>query len=147
MPYDDRYRTRQRLQGSFLNPKASQSYSTLQDVGSKQVVYDLLFSNDFHNQFHRYASSILLALGYGKCLPRGDEPELAAVAQAMRNLVATGKVGAWICDAIPPLNYLPNCLAHGKWRLRNVPVRISGSQGELQAWHEHIHLELVQANF
>lgn len=114
MPYNDGYRTRKRLQESFLNHKASQSYTVVQDVESKQVLYDLLSSNDFHHQFYRYTSSILFALGYGKRLPRGDEPESSAVAQVMRNLVAAGKVGTWMCDAIPQLNYIPTFLAPWK---------------------------------
>jgi hypothetical protein len=114
MPYGNRFRTHQRLQGSYLNPRSAETYTELQELESKQLVFELLSSNDFHYQFYRYNASVMTTLAYGKRCPRGDEPELKATDQIMRNLADAGRVGTWIVDAIPQLNVLPNILAPWK---------------------------------
>jgi cytochrome P450 len=114
MPYGNRYRIHQRLQGSYLNPRSSETYTELQELESKQLVFELLSSNDFHYQFYRFNASVMTALAYGKRCPRGDEPELKATDQIMRNLVDAARVGTWIVDAIPQLNVLPSILAPWK---------------------------------
>jgi len=114
MPYGNLFRIHQRLQSSYLNPRSSETYTDLQDLESKQLVFELLSTNDFHYQFYRFNSSVMTALAYGKRCPRGDEPELKATDQIMRNLIVAARVGTWIVDAIPQLNILPIILAPWK---------------------------------
>ncbi|KAE9382096.1 putative cytochrome P450 oxidoreductase [Stipitochalara longipes BDJ] len=114
MPYGNRFRTHQRLQGSYLNPRSSESYTEIQELESKQLIFELLSSNDFHYHFYRFNNSVMNTLAYGKRCPLGDEPELKATDQIMRNLVDAARVGAWIVDAIPQLNVLPKMLAPWK---------------------------------
>jgi hypothetical protein len=83
MPYGNRFCTHQRLPYSYLNPRSSESYTELQELESKQLLFELLSSNDFHYQFYRFNASAMTALAYGKRCPRGDEPELKATNQIM----------------------------------------------------------------
>lgn len=115
MPYGQKWRNHQRMQASYLNIRVSQSYRDLQDTESKQLLNDLLTPNvDFSDRYHRYASSLIFALAYGRRLPVGSEPEVRAVDQVMENFLYAARVGTWIVDALPALNYLPKLLAPWK---------------------------------
>jgi len=115
MPYGEQWRNHQRLQGSYLNVRVSQSYCALQDVESKQLLNDLLTPNvDFSSAYHRYASSLIFALAYGRRLPRGNEPEVTAIDQVMENFLYAARVGTWLVDAVPVLNHLPSIFAPWK---------------------------------
>jgi cytochrome P450 len=115
MEYGQRWRTQQRLQASCLNIRISQSYLTLQDLESKQLIYELLAPEvDFSDRFHRYSSSVIFALAYGRRMTRGDEPEVQGIDQVMENFLYAARVGTWIVDALPILNYLPSFLASWK---------------------------------
>ncbi|KAL6248757.1 hypothetical protein RBB50_003819 [Rhinocladiella similis] len=115
MPYGQRWRNHQRLQASYLNIRISQSYRALQDLESKQLIFELLNPDaDFSDRFHRYSSSLIFALAYGRRLARGDEPEIKAIDQVMENFLYAARVGTWIVDALPALNYLPKPLSPWK---------------------------------
>lgn len=114
MPYGAQWRLHQRLQASYLNIRVSQTYCELQDLESKQLIFDMLSTSDFTNRFHRYSSSLIYTLAYGKRMERGDEPEVAAIDQIMDNFLYAARVGTWIVDALPVLNYLPKWLAPWK---------------------------------
>ncbi|KIX95545.1 uncharacterized protein Z520_08665 [Fonsecaea multimorphosa CBS 102226] len=115
MPYGPQWRNHQRLQASFLNIRVSQAYCDLQDVESKQLLNDLLAPDaEYSDRFHRYASSLIFALAYGRRLPTGHEPEAKAIDTVMENFLYAARVGTWIVDAIPILNHLPTFLAPWK---------------------------------
>ncbi|KIW74043.1 hypothetical protein PV04_02111 [Phialophora macrospora] len=115
MPYGQQWRNHQRLQGSFLNIRISQSYRKLQELESLQLIYELLDSNaDFADRYHRYSSSLIFALAYGRRMIRGDEREVKGIDQVMDNFLYAARVGTWLVDALPSLNYLPGLLAPWK---------------------------------
>lgn len=115
MEYGPRWRQHQRLQASCLNIRISQSYRILQDLESKQLVHDLLEPDvDFSDRFHRYSSSLIYALAYGRRMTSGDEPEVKGVDKIMENFLYAARVGTWIVDALPLLNHLPSFLARWK---------------------------------
>ena len=114
MPYGQQWRNHQRLQASFLNVRVSQSYTVLQDLESKQMISELLSTDDFSSRFHRYSSSTIYALAYGKRLERGDEHEAEEIAQIMEGFLSAARVGTWVVDALPFLNHLPAFLAPWK---------------------------------
>ena len=114
MPYGNQWRAHQRVQASYLNFQMSQSYREIQDVESKQLIYEILSTSEFSDRFHRYSSSTIFALNYGQRMVRGDEPEVKAVDQTAKNFICAARVGTWIVDAIPALNYLPAFLAPWK---------------------------------
>jgi hypothetical protein len=115
MPYGQQWRTHQRLQGAFLNVRASQTYRGLQELESLQLIHELLDSEaHFADRYHRYSSSLIFALAYGRRMIRGDEREVKGIDQVMENFLYAARVGTWIVDAIPVLNYLPSFLAPWK---------------------------------
>ncbi|OAL28509.1 hypothetical protein AYO20_09457 [Fonsecaea nubica] len=115
MPYGQQWRNHQRLQASYLNVRVSQSYRGVQDLESKQLLYEFLSPGvDFVDRYHRYSSSVIFALAYGRRLPNGDEPEILAIDEVMKNFLYAARVGTWLVDAVPILNYLPKFLA--PWR-------------------------------
>lgn len=111
--YGPRWRTHHRLHAAVLNQRISQSYRDIQDLESKQLLSELLTRNDFSDRFHRFASSVVLSLAYGKRMPRGDEAEIKSVDEIMIPLNAA-LAGQWIVDIFPFLNNLPGFLAPWK---------------------------------
>src|ERR1700744_552978 len=111
MPYGQRWRDHQRVQTAFVNIRASQNYRPLQELESLQLINELLEPDaDFSDRYHRYSSSLIFGLAYGRRTPRGDEREVLGIDQLMRNFVYAARVVTWIVDSIPALNYLPKFL-------------------------------------
>lgn len=75
-PYNERYKLHQRLHAPLLSPRASNTYYPLQDLESKQLLYDFLHTKDFQKVSERYAASLVYGLAYGIRLTTGDEPML-----------------------------------------------------------------------
>lgn len=113
-PYDDRYKQHQRLSAPVLSPRASNTYYPLQDLETKQLMFDLLSSNNYKRIFERYAASLMYGLTYGFRLETGDEEVMKTAHVIMDNFGYAGRVGTWLVDAIPILNHLPSALAPWK---------------------------------
>ena len=96
------YRRHQRIQGGLLQARFAQQYVRLQDLESKQLMFELLSatSEDWMDSFHRYSSSFTFGLAYGKRMPRGDEEEVKNVEELMNNFLYSARVGTWIVDAV-----------------------------------------------
>ncbi|KAB8259441.1 cytochrome P450 [Aspergillus pseudonomiae] len=116
LPYGERWKIHRRLQAGFLNVQMSQLYRDLQDIESKQLTYEMLSTNDFPGRFHRYAASLIFAMGYGKRMLRGDEHEIQEADALIKNITEVTMPGSWLVDAFPILKCLPRCLA--KWKQR-----------------------------
>ncbi|PYH89308.1 cytochrome P450 oxidoreductase [Aspergillus ellipticus CBS 707.79] len=88
------------------------------DLESKQLLIELLASNDFdrafERAFERYSGSLLYALAYGYRLPTGREQALKDMRTIQSKFTYSARVGTWIVDAIPLLNHLPTILAPWK---------------------------------
>lgn len=112
--YDDRYKLHQRLDAPVLSPRASKTYFPLQDLESKQLLFDLLSTDDFKKVYERYAGSLIYSLAYGIRLHTGNELMLKHAHQVQENFGYAGRVGTWIVDALPLLNHLPHSLAPWK---------------------------------
>jgi cytochrome P450 len=112
--YNDRYKQHQRLDAPVLSPRASRSYYPLQDLESKQLLFDFLSTNDFKRVYERYAASLVYSLAYGIRLPTGNEWMLKHAHEVEDNFAYAARVGTWIVDALPFLNYLPAALAPWK---------------------------------
>ncbi|PGH01629.1 hypothetical protein AJ79_07877 [Helicocarpus griseus UAMH5409] len=113
-PYNDRYKQHQRLSAPVLSPRASNTYFPLQDLEAKQLMFDFLHSNDYKKIYERYAASLMYGLTYGFRLDTGDEEVMKTAHTVMTNFGYAGRVGTWLVDAIPVLNYLP--LAIAPWK-------------------------------
>jgi cytochrome P450 len=141
LPYNDKWRRYHRLQGAILNPQMSKTYQALQDLESKQVVLDFLSHNEFKKNFHRYSASLTLALGYGKRMPLGSEPEIKGIDEIMSTL-NWAFTQAWLVDYFPFLNVLPKWLAPWKQTAEKIRERELDFFGTLhdaalnnQAWN------------
>jgi cytochrome P450 len=113
-PYGGRWRAQQRVQASCLNIRVSQTYKPVQDLESKQLVFELLTDNNFAERFHRYTASLMFGLAYGKRSLNGDDYEIKMATMVNENMLYAGRVGTWIVDSLPILNYLPKPLAPWK---------------------------------
>ncbi|QKX55411.1 uncharacterized protein TRUGW13939_02504 [Talaromyces rugulosus] len=112
--YDERYKLHQRLDAPVLSPRASKTYYPMQDLESKQLLFDFLSTNNFQKVYERYAGSLVYSLAYGIRLHTGNEPMLHHAHQVQENFGYAGRVGTWIVDALPFLNHLPPSLAPWK---------------------------------
>lgn len=120
LPFEDKWKAHHRLHTSLLTIQASQQYQVVQDVESKQMIRDLLGTQDFAGCFQRYASSQIFSLAFGKRMPRGDEPEVRELEDVMNGILQ----GISLSDEVfPALNYLPDCLASWRIRAAQLPKR------------------------
>lgn len=123
-PYDARYRLHQRMEAPLLNFRAANCYRPLQDLESRQVLFDILTAAEapgekenvinFHHHFERSMASFIYCLAYGYRLKTGHEPEIEDAKRVQNEFSRTGVVGAYIVDSFPVLNYLPSLLAPWK---------------------------------
>lgn len=121
-PYDERYRLHQRMEAPLLALRAASSYRPLQDIESKQLLFDVLgewqqFGEkgvDFHHHFERAMASTIYCLNYGYRLKTGYEKELMDGKRVQAEFTRTAQVGNYIVDSFPLLNYLPKFLAPWK---------------------------------
>ncbi|OOF98704.1 hypothetical protein ASPCADRAFT_2139 [Aspergillus carbonarius ITEM 5010] len=65
MPYGKKWQNQHRIMNSMLDSGMVHRYHVLDDMESKQTLVELLATNDFEASLSRYASSILMTLGYG----------------------------------------------------------------------------------
>ncbi|KAJ5731816.1 hypothetical protein N7493_003297 [Penicillium malachiteum] len=92
------------IQSTFLNPRASQSYRPLQDLESKQTLYELLSADDFHGSLHRYAHSVTYTAAYGRRLPMINAceiQEMDGIAEAVASNASTLKIIFPILESLP----------------------------------------------
>ncbi|KAF9888575.1 hypothetical protein FE257_008507 [Aspergillus nanangensis] len=104
----------------FLADRASQHYQVVQDIESKQMIYDMLSSADFSGQFQRYASSQIFSLAYGKRMPRGDEAEVRELEDVMNGILQNISLSE---EVFPVLKWLPARLAPWRRRADHLPKR------------------------
>ncbi|KAJ5177626.1 uncharacterized protein N7500_000325 [Penicillium coprophilum] len=121
-PYNDQYKLHQKMEAPLLTLRAASKYRPLQDLESQQLLWDVLsewdkFGEkgvDFHHHFERAMASTIYCLNYGYRLQTGQEKELIDAKRVEAEFSRTGKVGAYIVDSFPSLNYLPKFLAPWK---------------------------------
>lgn len=124
LPYGCRWRMHRRLLQKLLSNYKCHTYTETQDFECKQLLYELLSTNDFRTVFHRFATSLTFSLAYGKRLAHSFDTEVQEVEEVMREILEE----AWLPNvAFPFLNRLPNFLA--PWRATS--ERLSRKQAQL----------------
>lgn len=104
------------IRSRFLSKKRVLSYRYLQDVESKQLLFDLLKTNDFSEQFFRLAASLTTALVYGRRLESVND-ELEEIKELINHLNdAVGGVKSAVLELFPIFDRLPRFLA--PWRAK-----------------------------
>jgi cytochrome P450 len=116
LPYGSRWRLHHRIQMTFINIRTSQEYRTLQNLESKQLLQDLIRSNDFSSAFRRYSASILFALIYGKRIISGNESEMHELGEIGEIIDKVNQEAGEISviESFPILKSLPGFLIPGK---------------------------------
>ncbi|KAF4435534.1 cytochrome P450 [Fusarium austroafricanum] len=120
--YDERYRQHQRMEAPLLTARAASTYRPLQDIESRQLLFDVLTESDeqgekgvdFHHHHERAMASTIYCLNYGYRLKTGYEQPLLDGKRVQAEFARTGQIGAYIVDSLPWLNHLPKFLAPWK---------------------------------
>ena len=113
LPSGTRWKTHRRLASNFLSHGKIRSYRYLQDVESKQLLFNLLGSNDFLGEFRRFNISIIMTLAYGKRIESLMNHEIKDLTQIIYHQNATlTRFG--LVEAFPILNRLPRWAAPWK---------------------------------
>jgi cytochrome P450 len=110
------------MEAPLLNLRAASSYRPLQEVESRQLLFDVLgewdaFGEtgvDFHHHFERATASTIYFLIYGYRLKTGYEKELMEAQSIQAAAAKTAQVGRYIVEFFPSLNHLPSFLAPWK---------------------------------
>jgi cytochrome P450 len=106
-PFDEDFLLHQRLEAPVLSPRASACYTAIQDLESKQLLKNLLHSNNFPKEFECFAASTVYSITFGMRIITGEEWQLQTSHKCLKNFTIAGQVGAWIVDLFPGLNKLP----------------------------------------
>ena len=101
------WKTHRRLASNFLSDRQIRSYRNVQGVESKQLLYDLLGSEDFSGEFRRFNLSIIMTLAYGKRVESRLNPEIGELTRHVQNLTAAmAKTTSGLVEAFPILDRL-----------------------------------------
>ena len=115
LPYGRRWRLHQRLQWHFLKAPVAQTYRPAQDVESKQLLHDLLSTNEFKPSFLRLPYSLNSTLAYSTRIDTVDGNTIKVMASASKEVEAiANSPGGSLVEMIPALNSLPSWLTPWK---------------------------------
>ncbi|OOF99879.1 hypothetical protein ASPCADRAFT_138781 [Aspergillus carbonarius ITEM 5010] len=116
MPYGPQWRLHRRLYSTLLNVRESHAYRRLQDIGSTELLHELLSTNDFPQLFYRYTSDVMLSLVYGKGRNRddADHHRLQQINDTATFILQKASFRTIILDLFPLLDKLPTVFM--KWR-------------------------------
>ena len=113
LPSGTKWKTHRRIQSNFLSSRRIQSYRYLQDVESKQMLFNLLGSKDFSAEFRRFNLSIITTLAYSKRTESSMNREIEDLTQIIHRQAACLTRFGFV-EAFPVLNRLPHWVA--PWR-------------------------------
>ncbi|KAH7922020.1 cytochrome P450 [Leucogyrophana mollusca] len=105
----ERFRRLRRAVHTHLQPKAAETYQSIQLENAQGVILDILDDPKNH-QLHarRYAASVILRITYGKSTPTSvNDQEVVRIQNVARNLQAAILPGAYLVERIPLLRYFP----------------------------------------
>lgn len=121
MPYGKQWQNQHRIMNSILDTSAVNRYRVLEDMESKQTLFDLLAASDFESNISRYAGSIVMTLGYGIRLEHISNEIPGKLLQINANpFDAIGNVYYQVVELFPFLDRLPSFLAPWKRRCADV---------------------------
>ncbi|EPS26496.1 hypothetical protein PDE_01433 [Penicillium oxalicum 114-2] len=114
MPYGERWKTHHSIHTAYLNARMSHKYRNLQDMESKQLLCDIMNSDNIASHFRRFSYSVSFALAHGKRLAATDR-EILEVEHVTDQIVRIfHESGSALVEIFPMLNYLPRRWA--KWK-------------------------------
>lgn len=143
MAYGPRYRTVRKISHALLNITVSTGYQPVQDLESKQLMYDLL--NDpghFYDHNRRYSASVIITITYGHRIPSWDDPLVNKIYSVLANVQLFATPGVFMVDSFPSLQYLPQQL-FGNWRSFGEACCAHDSAVYLELW-ENLKKEVAE---
>ncbi|KAL1852227.1 hypothetical protein Plec18167_006041 [Paecilomyces lecythidis] len=116
MPYGPQWRLHRRLHTSLLSVQASKAYRRLQDMQSKKLLQDFLYTNNFSEVFYQYTSDVMFTLAYGNGQGKdgSDHQRLHRINEMAMFILKTASFGMTLLDRFPFLDMLPHFVM--KWR-------------------------------
>lgn len=150
-PYDAAYRLHQRMEAPLLNIQAARCYRPLQDLESRQLLFDALKESDsageqgvnIHHHIERAMASFVYCLEYGYRLQTGYEQQVQDANQVLEAFTQNAMPGVNIVDTFPILNHLPSFLA--PWKAKG--EKIFGLERNLHVGNMHKGLKNPGWNF
>jgi len=116
MAYGPKYRTVRRISHALLNITQTVKYQPVQDLESKQLLFDLLRDPEhFYDHNRRYSASVIITVTYGHRISSWDNELARKVYKVVNNMQNYASPGMWMVDTFPSLQYLPQWL-FGNWR-------------------------------
>jgi cytochrome P450 len=116
MPYGPNYRTVRKISHALLNITKTTEYQPMQNLESKQLLFDLLHDPDrFYDHNRRYSASVILSVTYGHRIGTWDNPLAKSVYAVVNNMQNYAAPGAWMVDTFPSIQNLPQ-IFFGNWR-------------------------------
>lgn len=104
MPYSPRYRAVGKISHALLNINRSVSYQPVQDLESKQLLFDLLRDpGRFYDHNRRYSASVIISVTYGHRIPSWDNELAREVYKVVNNMQHYAASGTWLVDTFPAL--------------------------------------------
>jgi cytochrome P450 len=114
LPYGEKWRAIRNVLHSALNLETSTSYKPVQDLESKQAVWEILHATDdmaFNDINRRYSTSAIMTITYGRRVPDLDDPAYQDILKIVRHFSLATAPGGWMIDTLPMLaDIVPQCL-------------------------------------
>ncbi|KAG9231630.1 cytochrome P450 [Amylocarpus encephaloides] len=116
MPYGPRYRVVRKISHALLNITQSTGYRPVQNLESKQLLFDLLHDPEhFYDHNRRYSASVIITITYGQRISNWDNELARSVYKVVNNMQNYASPGAWMVDTFPSLQVFPEWM-FGNWR-------------------------------
>ncbi|KAF8242601.1 cytochrome P450 [Wilcoxina mikolae CBS 423.85] len=112
LPHNDVWRRGRKLMHTLAMPKMAASYEPAQSLESKKFLYDFFNSPaDYQRHLERYSSGLIFRIGFGKTVATGHEAYVRRILGVAHTLERAASPGAYLCDSLPILQWLPEFLA------------------------------------
>ncbi|KAM7198467.1 Fumitremorgin C synthase [Rhypophila sp. PSN 637] len=106
-PYDERFKLHQRLQAPVLGTRAAKAYTDIQEVESRQLLWDLLSDSEQpinpHAAVERTIASTIYTLFYGHRVRDASDEVLVEAHEVNHEFDALAQPGRYLVDAFPAL--------------------------------------------
>ncbi|GFF31222.1 hypothetical protein IFM51744_01373 [Aspergillus udagawae] len=127
MPYGPIWKAHRTLRAGVLKPSMTIKYRGIQDIETRQLLYELISTNDFSSCFRRCIASVFLTLAYGERL-ESETDEVQEVEEMNRQIAIASESSLSgmgnLAMIFPSLaSWLPASwegeadALHNKWRL------------------------------
>ncbi|KAF8867186.1 cytochrome P450, partial [Acephala macrosclerotiorum] len=123
LPYGPAWSLRRKILHQFLRPSALQEYKARQEAEASRLLSQIIKDEgeQWREAIERYISSVVFTLSYGRRIDTLNSEVYKKRKYFLRYAAQLIVPGAYLVEAFPFLNYLPDFLA--RWK---IPVREMG---------------------